>query len=194
MPRWIVLSVRWIEAFNYRVGRLALWLFFVLAAILLWAIFAKALSRLPLWGIETEPGTFLAWFVATFKPVFRPPLWTQEMAQYTLVAYFMLGGAYSLQLGANVRMDLLWQAWTPRRRAGADAITVFAMIFFLAVLLYGGIESTIYAFEFGERSRSVWRPYLAPVKIVICVGAVMMILQSLCILARDVATLRGVKI
>ena len=168
IPRWIVSFVRIVEAFNYYVGRLALYLFFVLGGILLWSIIAKAF--------------------------FRPPIWTQEMSQFTLVAYFTLGGAYSLQLGSNVRMDLLYQRWSPQRRAVVDAITVFAMIGFLAVIIWGGMDSIIYALDVGERSRSVWRPYLAPIKIVIVLGTTMMMLQSVCFLIRDIAFLRGVKI
>ena len=68
------------------------------------------------------------------------------------------------------------------------------MIFFLGVVLYGGIDSTIYAFEIGERSRTVWRPYMAPIKIIICLGALLMILQSLAFLIRDIARLRGEEI
>ena len=193
MPRWLIGTVRAIEAFNRFVGRISLYLFFVLGVILIWSIVAKALSRMPLWRMDFDPGTFAAWFVGTFRDVFRPPLWTQEMSQYTLVAYFMLGGAYTMQLGSHVRMDLLYQTWSVRRRAFADAVTSIALIFFLFILLYGGIESTMYALEIGERSRSVWRPYLAPIKIVICIGAFMMLLQSLCLLVRDIATLRGVE-
>ena len=128
------------------------------------------------------------------KAVARPPLWTQEMAQFAMVAYFMLGGAYSLQLGANVRMDLLYGRWSLRKRAVVDCITVFGMIFFLGVVLYGGIDSTLYALDIGERSRTVWRPYMAPIKIVICFGTFLMILQSLCFLIRDIALLRGEEI
>lgn len=168
IPSWIVTFVRVVEGFNYYVGRLALFLFFVLGGILLWSIIAKAF--------------------------FSPPLWTQEMSQFTLVAYFMLGGAYSLQLGSNVRMDLLYQRWSPRRRAMVDAVTVFTMIVFLAVIIWGGFDSVIYALEVGERSRSVWRPYLAPVKIVVVIGATMMLLQSVCFLIRDIAFLRGARI
>ena len=165
MPRILIRFVRLVEGVNYAIGRAAMYLFFVLGGVLLWSIIAKAFGH--------------------------PPLWTQEMAQFTMVAYFVLGGAYSLQLGSNVRMDLLYGRWSTRRRAAVDSITVFAMIFFLAVILWGGIESTLYAFEIGERSRSVWRPYLAPVKIVICVGVFLMILQSVAFLIRDIAHLRG---
>lgn len=168
MPRWTRVYVRLVDALNYRVGRFALYLLFLLAGVLLWSIVAKAF--------------------------WRPPLWTQEMAQFALVAYFVLGGAYSLQLGANVRMDLLYSRWSPRRRAAVDAVTVFAMIFFLAVVLYGGIDSTIYALEVGERSRTAWRPYMAPIKLVICIGVVLMLLQSIAFLIRDIARVRGEEI
>jgi TRAP-type mannitol/chloroaromatic compound transport system permease small subunit len=97
-------------------------------------------------------------------------------------------------LGANVRMDLLYARWSPKRQAAVDCVTVFGLIIFLGVLLWGGIDSTIYAFEVGERSRTAWRPYMAPIKIVICIGTFLMILQSLAFLVRDIATLRGVKI
>lgn len=165
MPRFLVRFVKIVDTVNYRVGRMSMYLLFVLTGVLLYAIIAKAF--------------------------WRPPLWTQEFAQFTLVGYFVLGGAYSLQLGANVRMDLLYGRWSLRRRAAVDAVTVFAMIGFLAVILWGGIESTLYAFEVGEKSRSVWAPYLAPVKIVICIGVFLMILQSIAFLIRDIAMLRG---
>lgn len=165
MPHVLIRFVRLVEGVNYAVGRLAMYLFFVLGGVLLWSIIAKAFGH--------------------------PPLWTQEMAQFTMVSYFVLGGAYSLQLGSNVRMDLLYGRWSPRKRAAVDAVTVFAMIFFLGVILWGGIESTAYAFEIGERSRSVWRPYLAPVKIIICLGVFLMILQSIAFLIRDIALARG---
>lgn len=165
MPRAAILYVRLVEALNYRIGRMAMYLLFLLAGVLLWSIIAKAFGR--------------------------PPLWTQEMAQFAMVSYFMLGGAYSLQLGANVRMDLLYGRWSPRRQAAVDAVTVFAMIFFLGVVLYGGIDSTLYALEIGERSRTVWRPYMAPIKIIICIGTALMLLQSVAFLIRDIARLRG---
>ncbi len=165
MPEWIKSFARGVDTVNYRIGRLSMYLLFVLSGVLLWSIIAKALGH--------------------------PPLWTQEMAQFTMVSYFVLGGAYSLQMGANVRMDLLYGRWSARKRAYVDSITVFAMIFFLGVILWGGIESTAYAFEIGERSRSVWRPYLAPVKIVVCLGVFLMILQSIAFLIRDIALARG---
>ena len=126
------------------------------------------------------------------KTFFLPSSWTLEMAQFTMVAYYLLGGPYSLQQDSHVRMDLVYGTWSPRTRALVDAGTVVFLIVYLALLLYGGISSTDYALQYGERSHTAWRPYMAPIKIVACVGIVLMLLQAFAVLLRDIATLRGV--
>lgn len=165
MPGWIRTYVRIVDAVNYRVGRVTMYGLFVMMAILLWSSFSK---------------TFLV-----------PSLWTLDMAQFSLTAYYMLGGAYSLQLGSNVRMDLLYGSWSDHTKAWVDAFSVFALIFFLFVLLYGGLSSTGYALEYGERGRSAWRPYMAPIKIVMVIGIFLMLLQSISIFFKDIAKIRG---
>lgn len=157
--------VRGIDALNRRIGRMAMLLLFVMMGILLWSSLSK-----------------------TF---FNPAAWTLEMAQFALVAYYVLGGPYSLQLGANVRMDLLYGSWSPRMKACVDAFTVFFLLFYLGVLLYGGIGSTVYSLEYGERSPTAWRPYMWPIKMVMCLGLVLMMLQALAEFFRDIACLRG---
>lgn len=168
MPNWAIAYVRRIEAFNYRVGRFAMYLLYVIMAILLWSSITK-----------------------TFK---LPSLWTLEMAQFTLVAYFLLGAPYSMQLGANVRMDLLYARLPVRRQAGWDLITVFCLLFYLCVMLWGAIDSTSYSFMVSERAPSAWRPYLWPIKLIITASFFLMILQAVAHLIRDIAILRGVEI
>jgi len=166
MPEIMLRYIRTVDAINYRIGRISMYLIFVMIAILLWSSVSK-----------------------TF---FLPSLWTLEMAQYSMVAYYVLGGAYSLQLGSNVRMDLLYGRWSIRTKAWVDAFTVLFLIFFLAVFVYGGIESTRYAVEYNERSPTAWRPYIWPIKVIMCVGGILMLLQAVAELLRDVALLRGV--
>jgi TRAP-type mannitol/chloroaromatic compound transport system permease small subunit len=168
MAPGVVRFVRIVETVNRRLGRVVMYGIFAMMGILLWSSISK-----------------------TF---FLPSLWTLETAQFAMVAYFMLGGPYALQLGANVRMDLFYSNWTTRTRAWVDAFTVLALIFYLSVLLYGGIESTQYAIEYGERSRTVWRPYMWPIKLVMCIAVVLMILQAIALLIRDIATIRGEEI
>ena len=120
LPRAVVLYVRVVEAVGRVVGRIAMCLLFVMAGVLLYSAVMRT-------GFN------------------RPPLWTIEMAQFLLAAYFLLSGAYSMQLNAHVRMDVLYSRWSLRGRAFADTITSVCLVTYLVVLLMGGISSTEYA-------------------------------------------------
>lgn len=190
--------VRWVDAFNRRLGRLIMYGIFVMAGILLWSSISK-----------------------TF---FLPSIWTLEVAQFAMVAYYILGGPYSIQLGSNVRMDLFYASWSLKKRAWVDAFTVLLLMFFLGILLYGGVGSTAYSLgHFGdepftflkdivvafltggpeaaseklgyiERSPTAWRPYLWPVKLIMISGFLLMLLQALSELFKDIARIRGEEI
>ena len=168
MPNWAISYVRGVEAVNYRLGRFAMYLLFVIMAILLWSSITK-----------------------TFK---LPSLWTLEMAQFTLVAYYLLGAPYSMQLGANVRMDLLYARLPVKRQAMWDIFTIFCLLFYLGVMLWGAVDSTAYSFQIGERAPSAWRPPLWPIKLIITVSFALMILQAIAHLIRDIAIIRGIEI
>lgn len=168
MPRIAIAYVRLIDRLCLRVGRFAMYLLYVMMAILLWSSVTKVFSF--------------------------PAIWTLEMAQFTLVAYYLLGAPWTLQMDTNVRMDLLYMRYSPKGQALWDAFTVLALMFYLAVMLYGAVDSTVYSFEVGERNPSAWRPYMWPLKSIISVAFLLMLLQSISILIRDIATLRGVKI
>ncbi|WP_417704613.1 TRAP transporter small permease subunit [Pseudomonas sp.] len=165
MRKGIRAFVRVVDAFNLRVGRFAMYLIFAMLAVLLYSSISK-----------------------TF---FTPSIWTLESAQFLMVAYFLLGGAYSMQLDAHVRMDLAYSAWSPRTRAVVDAVTVLMLIFYLVMLLIGGISSTEYAIEYKETSYSAWSPYMAPIKIVMCFGIVLMLLQAIATFFKDLYAARG---
>lgn len=165
MPKAVRLFVHAVEAMNRVVGRFAMYLIFVMLAVLLYSSISKTFSD--------------------------PAIWTLEVAQFLMVAYFLLGGAYSMQLDAHVRMDLFYSRWTPRTAAIMDAITVGFLIFYLVFLLYGGISSTQYALEYNETSYSAWSPRMAPIKVVMCIGVALMLLQTIAVFFKDIAAIRG---
>ena len=184
MPRPAVAFVRLVDRLNYGVGRFAMYLLFVLMAILMWSSLSKAF--------------------------FNPSLWTLEMAQFVMVAYYILGGPYAMQNEAHVRMDLFYAKQSPVKRAWWDGFTVFVILFYLGVLIWGAAAS--FGFSLGlqwsdpaqsalglswpqigrlERSPTAWRPYMWPIKLVMLVGFVLMLLQALSSLIKDIATIRG---
>lgn len=195
MPRAILAYIRAIDRMNRFIGRIAMYLIFVLIGILLWSSISK-----------------------TF---FNPAQWTLETAQFVMVAYYILGGPYSIQLGSNVRMDLFYGNWSPRTKAWVDAFTVLFLMYYLVVLFIGAVSSTAYALgyfgmepftffrdlfvafltggpggaaeEIGflERSPTAWRPILWPIKVTLCIGVFLMILQASAEFFRDIGRIRG---
>ncbi len=196
MPKFILGYIRVVDALNRFIGRIAMYLIFALVGVLLWSSVSKF--------------------------AFSPSLWTLETAQFVMVAYYVLGGPYSIQLGSNVRMDLFYGDWSLKTKAWVDAFTVCFLLFYLGVLMYGAVGSTAYSLGyFGdqpfvffkdlalsmmtggpaaageklgylERSSTSWRPYLWPVKTLLCIGIFLMLLQSLAELFRDIGRIRGV--
>ena len=158
--------VRFVDGLNYRIGRFAMYLLYPLAAILL----ASTASRI-----------FLG----------LPINWALEMSQFILSAYYLLGGAYTLQLGQHVRMDLIYDRLSARKRAVTDAITILFVIFYIGVLLWGGISSTNYAIVYGQKNYSAWSPPLWPIKVVMTAAIFMMLLQCVSTFFKDVAIARG---
>jgi TRAP-type mannitol/chloroaromatic compound transport system permease small subunit len=118
-------------------------------------------------------------------------IWIVEMAQFILTAYYLLGGAYSMQLDSHVRMDLLYSRWSPKTKAIVDAITVWLLLFYLVFLLAGGVSSTQYALEYDQKNYSSWAPPLAPIKIIMCIGITLMLLQVIATFFKDLAAARG---
>lgn len=168
MPKAIRVYVRTVDTLNRGIGRVTMYMIFVMMGVLLWSSISK-----------------------TF---FLPSIWTLEVAQFLMVAYFLVGGAYSLQLDFHVRMDLLYGSWSDRTRTAMDVVTILFLIAYLVLLLVGGLSSTQYALEYGERSYSAWRPYMAPIKIVMCIGITLMLLQAISTFFKDLARLRGEEI
>lgn len=174
----------------------------------------KGIGRMTMYGIFAMMGVLL--YSSISKSFFQPSLWTLEVAQFLMVAYFILGGPYSIQLGSNVRMDLFYGSWSVRTKAMVDSVSVLCLLFYLGILFQGAMVSMAYslgyfgtepyafywdlltAFLTGgpdaasellgylERSSTVWRPFLWPVKLVLIAGVFLMLLQVLAELIRDI--------
>lgn len=166
MPNPIRLYVRYVDAFNTLVGKVTMYVIFVMMAILLLAAIGRTVFGFSL-------------------------IWTVETAQFTMAAYYLVGGAYSMILHGHVRMDLIYSRLSRRRQATTDAITDLLLIFYLVVMLVGATSSIEYALQYGQTSRSSWGPPLAPIKIIMGIGLVLMLLQVVSTFFKDIARAIG---
>jgi len=166
MPKAVVKFVRAVDAVNKVVGTFAMYLVFMMIAILLYEPVARNLFG-------------------------KSSIWAVEMAQFTMAAYYLLGGGFSMILRGHVRMDLLYGRWSEKKKATYDVFTGLFLIFYLVFLLYGAYSSTEYAVMYGQRNRSAWAPYMAPIKIIMATGILLMLLQAIAQFFKDLAKARG---
>lgn len=166
MPKAVKLYVRYVDAASRAVGRFAMYLIFAMMGILLFSSISRAIFN-------------------------QPHIWVVETAQFLMAAYYLLGGGYSMILNGHVRMDLLYSQWSPKRRAITDAVTCLCLVFYLVVLLAGGISSTEYALTYDQKNYTPWAPPLAPIKIIMTIGIFLMLLQAIATFFKDLAQARG---
>jgi TRAP-type mannitol/chloroaromatic compound transport system permease small subunit len=166
MPGVIKVYVRWVDRVSDAVGLVAMYLAFAMVAILLLDAVTRNVVKIPLH-------------------------WCIELAQFTLAAYYFLGGPVTLKNNDHVRMDLLYDRLTPLGKAKLDTITISCLIFYLGVMLYGSISSLVYAIETGERRFSMWNPSMIPIKALMVACLVLMLLQAAALFFRHLAAWRG---
>ena len=169
MPKVVKLYVRYIDKLSIVVGKFSMYLVFLMMGILLYESISRTLFD-------------------------KPHIWVVEIAQFTMAAYYLLGGGYSMILDGHVRMDLLYGRWSAKRQALMDVITASMLIFYLIFLLVGAYSSIEYALQYGQVNYTPWAPPLAPIKIIMGLGMLLMLLQSISMFFKDLAKLRGVTI
>lgn len=166
MPKAIVAYVKVVDMLSIRFGRLAMWLIFLMIGTLLLGAISRNILDIPL-------------------------SWTVEMAQFTMTAYYIMGGPYSMITNDHVRMDLLYDRYSDKTKARIDSFTSLFLLFYLVVLLIGAISSTSYAIEYGQRKFSQWNPSMIPIKIIMVFGIILMLLQTISTLFKDWAKAKG---
>ncbi len=161
--------VRTVDSVNRKVGLFTMYLLFLMMAVLTYAVVSNVVFK-------------------------SPAIWVMEMAQFTMAAYYLLGGGFTLQEGAHVRMDVLYERWGKRTKSIVDSITDLLLLFYLVVVLNGAFASTQYALEYGQKNYTAWGPPMAPIKIIMTIGCLLMLLQAVAFFIRDVTAAFGKKL
>jgi TRAP-type mannitol/chloroaromatic compound transport system permease small subunit len=166
MPQLIRAYVRIVDRMSDYVGYLAAALIFVMGGTLLLDAVTRNVLNIPIH-------------------------WAIEFTQFTLAAYYFMGGPITLKNNNHVRMDLWYANLSHRGKAKLDLFTVGCLIFYLGVMLVGSISSLQYAIETGERRFSMWNPSVIPIKALLSVCLVLMLMQAFSLVFKHIATLRG---
>ena len=123
-----------------------------------------------------------------------PAIWTAELATLIFGVYAIIGGGFLLAERGHVNVDIIYGAFSTRRKAIADILTWPLFALFVCVLLWQGWDIASESIADNERSNSIWKPYLWPTKLFIPIAATLLLLQGLIRLWADIRVVMGLPV
>ena len=108
-----------------------------------------------------------------------PTIWAHETSCMLYGAHFVIGGAYALQKGAFVNVEVFYIRFSKRTRAIIDLFTWSMFYIFVGALLWKSIPWAMESVAIREFSDSTWGPYVWPIKLTIPFAAFTMLLQGM---------------
>ena len=136
---------------------------------------------------------FLLVLIGSYETVSRhffdaPTIWAYDSLCMAGGVVYLLGASYTHKYDAHTRVDLLYSHLSPRNKALCNI--VFSLIFFfplLIVMLQQAIKWSAKAWRINEvMFNSFWYPPAAPYRTLFAIGLLLLILQGVARLIRDV--------
>jgi len=153
---------RGIDRINEQTGKLISLFIIILVAVILYEICARYLFN-------------------------RPTIWAQEISQMIYGAYVILLGGYVLQRGGHVNVEILYGRFRPRTKAIIDLFTWLLFFFFCGLILVKGWDMAWDSFKVRETEPTSFAPPVYPIKMMIPLGALLLLLQGLAKFLRTLA-------
>lgn len=171
MERWLRLAAG-IDRFSERTGRLVYWFTLVMVLVGSFNALARYLDRYTGLGLSSNTYIELQWYM------------------FSLV--FLLGAAYTLKHNAHVRVDVLYARLSPRGRAWINLLgTLLFLLPFSVLMLIVSWPAVADSWARLEVSPDPGGLPRYPIKTVIPIAFVLLIVQGVSLLIKQVALLRG---
>lgn len=118
----------------------------------------------------------------------NPTEWAHESTTMLYGTFCILGGVYTHVHNGHVRCEVVYQMFPPRGRAVLDVITGLVGLAIFGVFFFVALDFALESWMRGEHSsKSTWAPPIYPFKSVLPLAALLIWLQSLVHLIRDIA-------
>jgi TRAP-type mannitol/chloroaromatic compound transport system permease small subunit len=129
-------------------------------------------------------------FEVVARYVFNSPtIWVLDLCKLALGFLGILGGGYTLLLGSHVKVDVIYGSRSVRTKAIMDLCTSVLFLLFISILLWQSTRMALDSFALREHSTTVFAPPLYPLKMAIPVGVVLVLLQGIAKILRDIMAL-----
>jgi len=143
------------------------------------------------------PLTILVVFEVISRRFFGSPhIWSTEVIDFIYGPYFMLAAAYTLLYKAHVKIDVIYEKFSPRTRGILDIITYMMFFFpFCIIVLYQGVIFAATSWAIGETSDSAALRIVPLIKTMIPVSIGLLLIQGIATYIRAIMqTIKGEEI
>ncbi|MEO8317826.1 MAG: TRAP transporter small permease subunit [Bradyrhizobium sp.] len=120
-----------------------------------------------------------------------PTNWVHESMFLMYGMQYMLAGAYAYREDQHVRVDVIYTKFSPRGKAVADIVTSVFFFIFIGVLFWTSWRFTADSIGNNEHSFTEWGVQYWPIKLMMPIGAGLLLLQGLSKLIKDIVFLRS---
>jgi len=129
----------------------------------------------------------VAYEVVSRRFLGTPHVWATEVTDYIYGPHFMLTAAYTLLYKAHVRIDILYERFSPRTRGMLDLITYSIFFFpFVIIVLHQGFIYAYTSWSIGETSESAALRIVPLIKTVIPLTFALLTMQGIATYIRAV--------
>ncbi len=138
-----------------------------------------------LWSVIA---VFVYYYEVIVRYVFNSPTnWAHEGMFLMFGMQYLIAGSYALLSESHVRVDIFYANFSPRGKAVTDLLTSVFFFIFAGTLIWTGWIFAMDSVGQGEVSFTEWGIQYWPVKLVIVLGGVLLFLQGLSRVSKDIA-------
>ena len=121
-----------------------------------------------------------------------PTVWVYDVVTTAIAVAFLIGGSYALMRRDHIRITAVYARFSHKTRLRCDIFTEILTIVYLAAFAWFAFDMARISIEDWEVGGSAWaQPTPIVVKVSMVLGAVLMIVQMLSNIRRDVKSLRA---
>ena len=117
-------------------------------------------------------------------------VWANETTIYLSAVAYLVGGGYALAHRRHVRIDVLYDRLSPATRVKLDFFTFLFFLIYMGALIWVGSTMGWSSFLEGEGTGTPWNPRIWPVKLAIPAAGLLLLLQGISNLLRDLGVAR----
>ncbi len=135
---------------------------------------------------------FVYYYEVIARYVFNSPTnWAHESMFLMFGMQYLLSGALALREDSHVRVDIIYLLFPDRTKAVINILTSLFFFIFTGALVWSGVIFAMDSVSVWEVSFTEWAIQYWPVKITIALGGLLLLLQGLALLMKDILYLTG---